>query len=280
MENTGKMFKQNLDELAQKLLKELNEGHSASYLDYLKFASQFHSYSFGNIMLIKSQMPHATRVASFNRWKELGRSVKKGEKSLKVLAPLLAKKKDGSGNEEMVCYGFKAVAVFDYSQTDGDPIPQAPLYANSDEHLDLYLKLKLQVEKKGILLEEVDREVGWFGSYGSGVIKINQNLSNHDKALTIIHEMAHWLLKHDSDLKHLTKAEKECQAESAAFIVAEAVGMKAEVSRDYLLSYGNDAKVFLRNLDTIFKVSQEILDMLSDAEQTDLASSTTNPAVA
>lgn len=275
----SKMLQANLDEIAQNLLNELNKGHSENYLSYLKFASQFHSYSFRNLMLIKSQMPHASRVASFNKWSELGGFVKKGEKALKVLAPLLVKDQKSENAEDKRLVGYKLVSVFDISQVENVELMKAPIYADSDAHLDLYLMLKGQVEAQGIKVVEVDRGDGWFGSFNGSEIKIAGQLKNHDKALTLIHEMAHWKLKHMDEQKHLSRAEMECQAESTCFIVAEALGMKAEVSKDYLLSYGTDAKMFLKNLDQIFKCSQIILDMLSVAENVSVESNTT-PAVA
>ena len=52
----------------------------------LDVARQFHSYSFGNLMLIGAQAPNATRVAGFRTWKKLGRSVRKGEHGIAILA--------------------------------------------------------------------------------------------------------------------------------------------------------------------------------------------------
>lgn len=84
-------------------IKELFE--SDKYMEYLRVMSRFHSYSRNNVMLIKMQMPGATRVAGFNKWRDqFGRRVKKGEKSIKKLptvkslqaeyAKLLAEKKN------------------------------------------------------------------------------------------------------------------------------------------------------------------------------------------
>ena len=46
----------------------------------LQVVSKFHHYSFNNHLMIFCQRPDATVVAGFNRWKSLGRHVKKGEK--------------------------------------------------------------------------------------------------------------------------------------------------------------------------------------------------------
>jgi hypothetical protein len=57
--------------------------------------------SFRNNILIQGQRPGAAHVATFNAWKGLGRSVKKGEKALSILMPRLKavpQKNDGSGS--------------------------------------------------------------------------------------------------------------------------------------------------------------------------------------
>ncbi len=67
---------------------------SERYADYLRTMSRFHSYSYNNTILIHMQMPNATRVAGFNKWKnQFGRHVKKGEKGLTIIAPTPFKKK-------------------------------------------------------------------------------------------------------------------------------------------------------------------------------------------
>ena len=52
---------------------------SEHYADYLRTMSRFHTYSYKNTILIHMQMPTATQVAGFNKWKnQFGRHVKKG----------------------------------------------------------------------------------------------------------------------------------------------------------------------------------------------------------
>ena len=67
---------------------------SGEYAQYLKTMSRFHSYSLNNIMLIYMQKPDATMVAGFGKWKDqFGRHVNKGEKGIKIIAPVLYNKK-------------------------------------------------------------------------------------------------------------------------------------------------------------------------------------------
>jgi DNA primase len=61
---------------------------------WLQFATQFHTYSFNNTIAIWMQAPHATWVAGFKRWAQLGRHVRKGEHGIAILAPMTARKTD------------------------------------------------------------------------------------------------------------------------------------------------------------------------------------------
>jgi len=93
----------------------------------LSVSAKFHNYSFNNQLMIFLQRPEATVVAGFNRWKSLGRFVKKGEKGLAIFAPCKYKTKveDDDGNDKSFqqIRGFRVVHVFDtLSQTEGEEL--------------------------------------------------------------------------------------------------------------------------------------------------------------
>ena len=71
------------------LIQQLEAGKSETLTAYLGAMARFHNYSFGNILAIARQRPTATRVAGFGTWNELGRFVKKGEKGIQILAPMI-----------------------------------------------------------------------------------------------------------------------------------------------------------------------------------------------
>ena len=98
---------------------------------FLESRSRFHNYSLGNAFLICHQNPAATQVAGFNDWKNKhGRSVKKGERAIWILAPITRKVDvvgdDGATSSASRVVGFRAVPVFDVSQTEGPPLPERP----------------------------------------------------------------------------------------------------------------------------------------------------------
>ena len=123
---------------------------------WVRARSAFHSYSLNNQLLIVLQSPNATRVAGFHTWRKLGRQVRKGEKSIRILAPLLLRESDanarryaaspaGAGHRAATkqLIGYRSVGVFDLSQTDpipgADPLPleppSAPISGDSHAHL-------------------------------------------------------------------------------------------------------------------------------------------------
>ena len=170
--------KQKVQEITDKLeegLKELFE--SEKYKAYLSTMSKFHNYSFNNTLLIAMQKPEATLVAGYKAWqKNFERHVNKGEKAIRILAPAPYKIKEerdkldpvtgemmfdenGMPQKEQVevtIPAFRAVSVFDVSQTDGKPIPELeaqellsrlPKSLTSPSFIALTLRLLLPSER-------------------------------------------------------------------------------------------------------------------------------------
>lgn len=107
------------------LLKQLEAGKSETLTAYLAAMARFHSYSFGNILAIARQRPTASRVAGFSTWKELGRFVKRGEKGIQILAPIVGHRRTKNDQEQQtdekprpVLIGFRGVYVFERLSRD------------------------------------------------------------------------------------------------------------------------------------------------------------------
>jgi len=109
------------------LVQSLESGHSEVLTQYLGAMARFHTYSFGNVMLIARQKPDASNVAGIRTWNSLGRFVKRGEKGILILAPMVGKKRttnegteqtvDAKGTESTL-FGFRAVYVLDRLSRD------------------------------------------------------------------------------------------------------------------------------------------------------------------
>ena len=142
------------------LIEQLEQGHSEALTAYLNAMGRFHIYSFGNILEIARQKPDAIRVAGLYAWNQLGRRVKKGEKGIRILAPMIGirRKNDDETEKDIrtrisaVLVGFRSAYVFDVSQTDGDDLPELSERVNGDvgEYRDRLIDF---VIAQGIALE-------------------------------------------------------------------------------------------------------------------------------
>jgi hypothetical protein len=83
--------KQLADEALNILASALELGESETLRAYLTAMGRFHQYSWGNALLIASQRPTATHVAGFHTWRKFGRHVRKGEKGIMILAPVVVR---------------------------------------------------------------------------------------------------------------------------------------------------------------------------------------------
>src|SRR5580704_8498033 len=87
------------------ILDRLTEGiaqltSSERWQDWLNMQSRFHRYSFNNTLLIMQQRPEATQVAGYNAWRKLDRFVRKGEKGIWILAPMIYKADSGDDSAD------------------------------------------------------------------------------------------------------------------------------------------------------------------------------------
>jgi hypothetical protein len=202
--------------------------------DYLNFQSHFHDYSFGNVMLIRSQRPNATYVAGFKTWVKLNRRVKKGEKAIWIKAPVISYH-DGE------LLGYKYVPVFDVSQTDGGQLPSICKLLDQESSPEIYKQLSAIVNDLGFVILEMQLEDGLNGdcSHELKQIRINNDNFLAQKTKTLCHELAHLLLHENAQDRALA----ELEAESVAYIVCKHLGIEAgEYSFGYVLSWAGSSE--------------------------------------
>jgi N-terminal domain of anti-restriction factor ArdC len=72
------------------------------------------NYSFGNILEIARQRPVATRVAGMYTWNQLGRKVRKGERGIRILAPIVGvkRKKDEEAEKDITKQNTRVLVGF------------------------------------------------------------------------------------------------------------------------------------------------------------------------
>jgi N-terminal domain of anti-restriction factor ArdC len=84
--------------------------------------SRFHQYSFLNNLLLRTQGVEGP-VATYDRWRSVGRQVLKGSKAAEIVRPITIAKKNDDGEVESSFTRFKFVrCIFGYNQTEGDEL--------------------------------------------------------------------------------------------------------------------------------------------------------------
>jgi len=262
---TQKLIRENVDFL----IEQLEAGRSDALTAYLTAMSHFHKYSFGNILQIARQKPDATHVAGLYAWNQLGRRVKKGEKGIRILAPIIGVKrkpqeeaeKDITKQNVAVLVGFRNAYVFDVSQTEGVEFPEhASVTGDVGENRDRLIEF---INAQGIELEFNERIAPAMGvSYG-GKIVLLPGQSKAEEFSTLVHELAHEMLHKADRRTTTTKVVRETEAEAIAFVVGKTVGLQTgTASADYIQLYHGNASLLAESLEVIQKASAVILAAL------------------
>ena len=234
-------------------------------------------YSGGNIALLMAQMEERGQqqpllVAGFREWERHGRNVLKGEHALWVLAPRTATKNteanpetdfkpthviadQASGSTKQAdnrkIVGWRAQAVFDVSQTEGQPIyiPR-PMVEVGSSPTGLWSSLVKFAQNRGFT---VDRSMSQYGlssgytDFAGRKIQVGAWLGQEERVAVLAHEIGHVCLHgpedklgklYGSGLDHRGLAEVE--AESVAYTVLRAHGIdRSAQSGSYLAGWAD-----------------------------------------
>src|SRR5271167_679464 len=251
------------------LIEQLEAGHSDALTAYLNAMSRFHNYSFGNILEIARQRPDATRVAGMYAWNQLGRKVKKGERGIRILAPIVGvkRKKDEEAEKDItkqntrVLVGFRNAYVFDVSQTEGAELPA--MREMSGEVGENRARLIAFINKQNIELVFTENIAPALGASYGGRIAIFPGQSKAEEFSTLVHELGHELLHKAERRTTTTKVVKETEAEAIAFVVGKAVGLQTgSASADYIQLYHGNTSLLAESLEVIQQTSAVILAAL------------------
>jgi antirestriction protein ArdC len=257
-------------EKLQEVLMNINSNES--WLQYLAFQARFYNYSFHNTLLIYSQNPSASYVAGYRKWQSFNRYVKKGERSLKIIAPVTYKSKEEEHEEDVKkLHGFRLVSVFDLSQTDGSdellPVLVTGLHGSLASGDGLYSSILSIID---IPVTEVPQLVPKGCYYTDNPhIEIRHSLGGIQRIKTLLHELAHHI--------HYTKffegesyEVSEVIAESTAFIVCSVFGVDTtDYSASYIESWSGDTKDLEASAGKIQRISSEIISKIINTDDID-----------
>ena len=269
------------EHLKEDIMKRLEEGvrplfETEQYKEYLKTVSRFHDYSFNNTILIVLQQPDATFVAGFNKWKELGRSVNKGETGIKIIACGEKKTKgtDEKGKEkEDIQRYFFPVTVFDIAQTSGKELTLNPFEVHRlDGTVEKFEALRDALIKTAgcpVIFEPMKKDgpLGFF-SRQTKDIHISESLSPAQTINVLVHEIEHAKLHDDLEqikARDANKSTREVEAESVSFVVCERLGLDtSQNSFGYIAGWSKDKELpeLKKSLQIIADTSRAISDQV------------------
>jgi DNA primase len=276
---------------------------------WLRTAGRFHSYSWGNTMLIRSQKPHATKVDGYKTWAQVGRQVRKGETGIAILAPVVRrsapKEPEATKSSTMQTdaiipepnsdkpvrrlLGFLPVHVFDISQTDGEPLAEPPRPQLTRGHAPegLWEALAAQVKAAGFELSTSAMH-GPNGPDGvtnflDRTVTVRDDFDEAHRATTLAHELAHVLMHNPTRFvdgqTSGCRGDAEVEAESVAYLVASVHGIDSD---DYTFPYvagwigRNDPGTVLEETGKkVLATAHDILEQVETAIPTPAADSDT-----
>lgn len=222
--------------------------------------NQFHSYSLGNQLVAWTQCLkrglEPGPLATFPKWKELGRYVKKGEKALSLCQPVAVKRINDEGREDVFTRFIVKPHWFVLAQTEGEPYEERAI-PEWDRQRAL-----LQLGVNEIPFSHLDGNVMGFARRRS--IAISPLNPNPEK--TRFHELAHVLLGHTAEGEQadgqLTPRDlREAEAESVGLLCCAALGLPGvEETRGYVQAWwGQGNPIPERSAQRILKVADQIL---------------------
>ena len=295
--NESKAKKSKLDRLPAEMQKFLCDGIAEAmnnWGDFLKMSQKFTTYSFNNTILIwiqqmERELEPSSKVAGYKTWKtKFNRQVKKGAKCIRILAPRPVNKMGEDGKPLLNKDGkpiinfmrFFGVSVFDYRDTDGDPLPERPDTSHVMKNIEgdampgLLEGLCKVAEARNVeIIRNVpEAEMGsahgecWFtGENGTASkIKLKEGLSILSEIHTLAHELGHSILHNrDEYEEHKSTSIKELEAESVAMLVCNSYDIETcKCSFDYIMGHNTKNKDVQESMlnagDRIYKAHKEI----------------------
>lgn len=268
------MSSERADTLHAALVEQVRSLRSSEeWIEAMVKAATFHQYSFGNWLLLAAQAEArgttVTRPAGYRAWQKLGRNVKKGERGYQILAPLIRRTKRGNDDEPdgVIVTGFRAVTVFDVSQTEGDALPDVgPRQLEGIDSPDLFDAVVSLIEADGFSFE-LDELSGPNGTTSPllRTVVVDSRLGSAQRAKTTVHELAHVRLHTDETIE--CRGRIEVEAESVAYIVCTASGLDTSTySIPYVAGWAESTddpiQTLLSTGETVVRAARTILDQL------------------
>lgn len=243
---------------------------SDGFAHYLRAVSRFPTYSPNNVALIHAQRPDATRVAGYRAWQALGRQVRKGERGIRIIAPLRTRvEAEEEGQEITIVTGYTIRTVFDLAQTTGEPLAPPPIHgactgdATVTEIVRTELLAWLQSQGAAVTRTDTGRANGYYLPR-TREIAVHRDLVGLREVKTLVHEAAHFAADHCGNVKW---EDAETVAESATYVTLAHFGLDTSgYSFGYVAHWAREMSVFRRNLAAIQQTAQRLIVAIEGEE--------------
>lgn len=243
------------------------------FRNFFSFAAKFgmSKYSINNLLLIMNQCPQASFLNGYKAWQSVGRQVKKGEKGIRILAPVMVKRmvdqemRDSLGNPiydfdgnvktmkvEREFLHFRPISVFDVSQTKGEPIPEitVPVVDGVVHNYDNVLGALASLSPYPVYFHDastpdmyIDTGAKGYCDYNEKKIVLSSTLNQVETIGTLLHEIAHARL-HADQRAYKSREEKEMEAECMAFMACSHIGIDvSEFAIYYIATWGAEKDI-------------------------------------
>jgi hypothetical protein len=128
-----------------------------------------------------------------------------------------------AGEQDWILAGFRVTSVFDISQTEGTPLPDAamPVLLEGEAPVGMWEAIKSLIEKEGFSVARVNcGSANGTTSYLDRTVTVAPHLSPLASVKTLVHELAHVRMhgdRHSPEMRALC----EIEAESVSYIVMQ-----------------------------------------------------------
>lgn len=259
------------------LASDIESGHPEVLSECLKAMARFHTYSFGNVLLISTQRPTATQVAGWRGWNELGRRIKQGEKGILIFAPILAAANKQANTDadstseaaepQQELLGFRQVRVFDVSQTEGEAVFPNDQFSNLDLS-EVLTKLIEFAGSQGFQIEYSDKIAPAQGTSYRGLIRLMPDMEPEETVSVLIRELALQMLYETQRRSFVTRDVLLREAKAVAFVVCNALELDTEPAENIQL-YRSNLNLLAESLEVVQRASAVILGALSPEDAQD-----------
>jgi len=282
---------EDLDQAARLLLS------SEGVQQWVRFRQRLYRYSTNNMLGAWAQwlarqkqareeggeLPDLSTLAPFGRWRTLGRAVRKGEKGIRIYRPFFTKLPDARARAlraagplphwvqedkdgDLATISWTAEYVFDASQTDGEPLPEAPAPQplTGDSHADRIPGLVAFAQELGYEVELSSEDprggtdAGGWCNPDTKRIWVRSSRAPNQQVKTLTHELAHAL---GIDYAEYGREHAEVIVEAASSIACAQAGLESEdFTVPYMAAWGaeDDLGAVRRWAQTIDAVAERL----------------------